>query len=89
MKCQSRKYTNRKAFSVSLSQRVQKGVQKDFYRKVSKIVDGIYFLKIPFECCIMKNEINNKRQDVGNGNSLHPYAGDETSHTAYNAPNPV
>ena len=31
----------------------------------------------------MKNEIDNKRQDVGNANSLHPYAGDTTSHTAY------
>lgn len=24
----------------------------------------------------MKNEIDNKRQDVGNCNSLHPYAGE-------------
>ena len=31
----------------------------------------------------MKNEIDNKRQDVGNANSPHPYAGDATSHTAY------
>ena len=31
----------------------------------------------------MKNEIDNKRQDVGNANSLHPYAGDIPSHTAY------
>lgn len=31
----------------------------------------------------MKNEIDNKRQDVGNANSLHPYAGALTSHTAY------
>jgi hypothetical protein len=38
---------------------------------------------------IMKNEIDNKRQDVGNGNSLHPYAGEETSHTAYYAPSQV
>ena len=38
---------------------------------------------------IMRNEIDNKRQDVGNANSLHPYAGDETSHTAYYAPNQV
>ena len=38
---------------------------------------------------IMENEIDNKRQDVGNANSLHPYAGDATSHTAYNAPNQV
>ncbi len=37
----------------------------------------------------MKNEIDNKRQDVEDGNPLHPYAGELTSHTAYNAPNPV
>ena len=35
---------------------------------------------------IMKGEIDNKRQDVGNANSLHPYAGEATSHTAYYAP---
>ena len=56
---------------------------------------GIFILEkytlLPILCSggIMRNEIDNKRQDVGNGNSLHPYAGDVTSHTAYYAPNQV
>ena len=37
----------------------------------------------------MKNEIDNKRQDVEDCRPLHPYAGDLTTHTAYNAPNQV
>lgn len=37
----------------------------------------------------MKIEIDNKRQDVEDGNPLHPYAGDLTFHTAYYAPSQV
>lgn len=40
-------------------------------------------LPILYSGGIMKNEIDNKRQDVEDCPPLHPYAGEETSNTAY------